>query len=83
MDDYVKLLRRLFKGNDSKKVFAGAYLTGILPVKRYKTQSALNNFEEYSMVDPAMLAPYFGFTPDEVTELAHKYNADREQLAKW
>ena len=44
MDDYVKLLRRLFKGNDSKKVFAGAYLTGILPVKRYKTQSALNNF---------------------------------------
>lgn len=83
MDDYVMLLRRLFKGGKSKDVFAGAYMTGILPIKKYNTQSALNNFEEYSVVDPAYLASYFGFTPAEVTELAEKYGRDTEELRKW
>ena len=59
---YVMLLRRLFKTQDSDEVFAGAYLTGILPIKRYNTESALNNFCEYSMIDPAYLAPCYGFT---------------------
>lgn len=45
---YVDLLRRLFKGSNSNIVFAGAYLTGILPIKRYNTESALNNFNEYT-----------------------------------
>ena len=44
---YVDLLRRLFKGSGSNTVFAGAYLTGILPIKRYNTESALYNFREY------------------------------------
>ena len=66
MNEYVNLLRRLFKGGNSKKVFAGVYMTGILPIKKYKTESALNNFEEYSMVDPFTLAGYFGFTPSEL-----------------
>ena len=48
LDEYVMLLRRLFKTQDSDRVFAGAYLTGILPIKRYNTESALNNFCEYS-----------------------------------
>src|SRR5574344_364658 len=46
---YVDLLRRLFKGSGSNKVFSGAYLTGILPIKKYNTESALNNFREYTM----------------------------------
>ena len=37
------------------------YMTGILPIKRYGTQSALNDFREYSMTDPKALAEYFGF----------------------
>ena len=53
---YVDLLRRLFKGSGSNIVFAGAYLTGILPIKRYNTESALNNFCEYSMIAPGNLA---------------------------
>lgn len=40
----------------SETVFAGVYMTGILPIKRYNTQSALNNFEEYSMLSPANLS---------------------------
>lgn len=82
-DDFINLLRRLFKGDESKKVFAGVYMTGILPIKKYKTQSALNNFEEYSVIDPADLAGYFGFTPKEVAMLADKYGRDTEELRKW
>ena len=46
MDRYVNLLRRLFKGGSTAKVFAGVYMTGILPIKKYGTQSALNDFRE-------------------------------------
>ena len=80
---YVDLLRRLFKGSGSNDVFAGAYLTGILPIKRYNTESALNNFNEYSMIDPAYLAPCFGFTKDEVQALACQRNASMEELKMW
>ena len=80
---YVDLLRRLFKGSGSNDVFAGAYLTGILPIKRYNTESALNNFNEYSMIDPAYLAPCFGFTKDEVQALARQHNASMEELKMW
>lgn len=83
MDPYITLLRRLFKGTDSKELFAGVYLTGILPIKKYKTESALNNFFEYSMVDPAALAGYFGFLPSEVDQLARKYDVDPDQLKDW
>ena len=80
---YVDLLRRLFKGSGSNDVFAGAYLTGILPIKRHNTESALNNFNEYSMIDPAYLAPCFGFTKDEVQALASQHNASMEELKMW
>ena len=80
---YVDLLRRLFKGSGSNTVFAGAYLTGILPIKKYNTESALNNFCEYSMIDPAYLAACYGFTKDEVQELAKRHNASMEELKQW
>lgn len=83
MDDYVGWLRRLFKGGQSAQVFAGAYLTGILPIKKYKTESALNNFTEYSMVNPGRLAGYYGFTKNEVQTLCQKHDADFDELAKW
>ena len=83
LDEYVMLLRRLFKTQDSDRVFAGAYLTGILPIKKYNTESALNNFNEYSVIDPAFLAPCFGFTPDEVQALAEQYNASMDDLKMW
>ena len=83
MDEYVMLLRRLFKTQDSDEVFAGAYLTGILPIKRYNTESALNNFNEYSVIDPANLASCFGFTKEEVFELAKQHNASVEDLKQW
>ena len=80
---YVDLLRRLFKGSGSNIVFACAYLTGILPIKKYNTESALNNFNEYSMIDPANLAACYGFTEDEVQALANKHGASMEDLKTW
>ncbi|MBQ4295750.1 MAG: AAA family ATPase [Prevotella sp.] len=83
MDRYVEWLRRMFKGMNASRVFAGVYMTGILPVKKYNTQSALNNFQEYSMVDPGGLAGFFGFTKEEVRALAQKYGMDYDELEKW
>ena len=83
MDKYVNLLRRLFKGSASAQTFAGVYMTGILPIKKYETQSALNNFIEYSMVEPVDMGQYFGFTKSEVQELSVRHGMDFEELEKW
>lgn len=83
MESYLNWLRRLFKSVNAMDVFAGAYMTGILPVKKYKTQSAMNNFIEYSMVTPRNMARYFGFTKDEVKSLASKFGMDFDELVKW
>ena len=83
MEDYLDWMRRMFKSKNATDVFTGVYMTGILPIKKYKTQSAVNNFIEYSMVDPGDMAPYFGFTKNEVQKLADKYDADYTELGKW
>ena len=83
MDDYVNWLRRMFKGGQSAQVFAGTYLTGILPIKKYKTESALNNFTEYSMVNSGRLAGCFGFTKQEVESLCQKDGSDFNEFEKW
>lgn len=42
--------------------------TGILPIKKARTQSALSDFEEYTMLRPGPFAKYVGFTEAEVQE---------------
>ena len=83
LDGYVNFLRRMFKGSSTLQTFAGVYMTGILPIKKYNTQSALNNFMEYSIIDSRRMAQYFGFTKDEVRVLATKYGMDFDALEKW
>ena len=83
INQYVGWLRRMFKSVSANDVFAGVYMTGILPIKKYNTESALNNFTEYSMVEPRRLASYFGFTKDEVRTLTDKYGMDFSELEKW
>ena len=80
---YVDLLRRLFKGSGSNTVFAGAYLTGILPIKRYNTESALNNFREYTMINPGKMATSLGFTHKEVEELCCNFGMDIKEMERW
>ena len=83
MDKYVNWLRRMFKEVNAMSVFAGVYMTGILPIKKYKTESALNNFMEYSMVNPRNMARFFGFTIDEVKDLSQRMEMDFDELKKW
>ena len=62
-----------------KEYVALAYMTGILPIKKYGSHSALNMFTEYSMTDSGNLAEYFGFTEAEVQELCEKYEMSFEE----
>lgn len=83
-EQYIWLLRALFKGGQlTDTMFAGAYMTGILPVKKYGTQSALTDFREYTMTDPLMLAEYAGFTEPEVCALCQKYQVDFAEMKRW
>lgn len=82
-DAYIDLLRGLFKNATSKKFLKLAYITGILPVKKYGTESALNNFDEFTMIQADPLEKYVGFTENEVRELYQKYEMSFEEAKGW
>lgn len=82
-EDYINFLRGMFKGTEPTKYIQLAYLTGILPIKREKTQSALNNFDEFSMLSAGCLAPYIGFTEEEVQKLAEEYHQNFNEVKRW
>ena len=82
-NEYIRFLRGIFKGTEPTKYIQLAYLTGILPIKKEKTQSALNNFDEFTMVSPSILAQYIGFTEAEVQKLSDKYHQDFDKVKKW
>ena len=82
-DAYTEFLRGLFKSSRSSSCFDLVYMTGILPIRRYNTQSALNVFAEYNMLEPDRLAPLFGFTEEEVRELCAKHGMDFGEIKSW
>jgi hypothetical protein len=75
--DYLNFLRSLLK---DKSFIALAYVTGILPIKKYGAHSALNMFDEFSMENQLQLARYTGFTEDEVEALCANYKRDAEDF---
>lgn len=77
---YLDFLRDWLK---DKSYVALAYMTGILPIKKYGTHSALNMFSEFSMESPGQLAPYVGFTETEVSALCHQYQVDVATCRSW
>ena len=81
--EYVMLLRGLFKSPMTDNMFTLGFMTGILPIKKYGTQSAMTDFWEYSVLEPQNFAPYTGFTEEEVRELCKKHNMDFEKAKKW
>ena len=80
---YLQFLHSLFKSEESKKFLALAYITGILPIKKIKDESALNNFDEYTMVSSAPITQYYGFTEKDVKDLCEKYDMDFETTKAW
>ena len=77
---YLDFLRAWLKDKD---YVALAYMTGILPIKKYGSHSALNMFSEYSMLNPREMAEFFGFTEKEVQELCSKYDRSFEETKAW
>ena len=79
-DKYLDFLRDWLK---DKAYVALAYMTGILPIKKYGTHSALNMFNEFSMTNPGELAEFVGFTEEEVEALCIKYERDISAMKLW
>ena len=77
---YLDFLRSWLK---DKSYVALAYMTGILPIKKYGTHSALNMFREYSMLKSVELNRYIGFTDEEVRMLCEDYQTDFEKMKFW
>ena len=84
VDAYLNLLRSLFKNSGvTAKIFAAAYMTGILPIKKQKGQSAVSDFDEHTMLDPGAFAEYVGFTEEDVQGLCEEYNVDFSEMKRW
>lgn len=78
--EYLNFLRGLFKGSEYVDL---AYMTGILPIKKYGEHSAVNFFDEYSMISPKNLGEYFGFTKEEVYAQCRQRDVDYSEVEKW
>ena len=82
-DEYTKFLRGLFKTGDVSSMIDLVYMTGILPIRRYSTQSTLNMFAECNMLEPGSLSPFFGFTEGETKALCESYGRDFSEIKSW
>lgn len=81
--EFLGFLNGLFKSSTLRPAISLAYLTGILPIVRDKVQSKLNNFREYTILNPGPFAEYIGFTADEVRGLCSQYNIDFDECRLW
>lgn len=82
--EYLEFLRTLFKSSGATdKIFAAVYMTGILPIKKDGSQSAISDFEEFTMVKPRKFGSYVGFTENEVKRLCQDYEIDFVMMKRW
>ena len=81
---YLDFLRSLFKSSGTTdRIFAAVYMTGILPIKKDGSESAISDFWEYSMLEPGEFQPYVGFTEKDVKKLCGEHRLDFEEAKKW
>ncbi len=81
---YFEFLRTLFKSSGTTdRIFAAVYMTGILPVKKDGSQSAISDFKEYTMIKPRKFGGYTGFTEAEVRRLCEEHHCDFEKMKRW
>lgn len=82
-DEFLSFLNGLFKSDTLRPAISLAYLTGILPIVRDKIQSKLNNFDEYTILNPGRFTEYVGFTSGEVEALCKQYGIDYDECKSW
>ena len=68
-NDFLEFLRNLLK---DRSYVSLAYMTGVLPIKKYSSGSALNMFDEYTFLKDRSFSEFFGFTEEEVKKLCEK-----------
>jgi len=78
--EFQRWLSGFLKG---KGYVALAYMTGILPVKTYGSDSILNMFDEISIVNAGDFASYTGFSEETVKELCQQYDMDLNEIREW
>ena len=85
LEKFIEVMRGLFKSDKGQACFALAYLTGILPIKKYNSQSALNVFKEYNMLRPVPYEEYFGFTEEDVAKIVKlpQCKINHQDLKEW
>ena len=80
-DDFLEFLTFLLK---DKPYVLLCYMTGVLPIKRYSSGSALNMFDEFTFLKDRRFGEFFGFTTDEVLTLCDENQyMDFEKLEVW
>lgn len=80
----MEFLRGFFKNASiTNRVFIGAYMTGILPIKKDGSQSAISEVREYTVLEPDQFAPYIGFTESEVINICDKWGIDYTEMKRW
>ncbi len=81
---YLEFLRTLFKSSGTTdQIFAAAYMTGILPIKKDGFQSAISDFREFTVIKPRKFGGYVGFTEAEVKKLCGEFHCDFERMKQW
>ena len=81
---YLNLLRGWFKNNNfTPEAVAAAYMTGILPIKKDGSQSAISDFEEFTVIKPRQYGTYVGFTEEEVRQLCEEHHVSFEEMKQW
>ena len=80
---WIEFLRALFKGMSAKRYIALAYMTGVLPIRNYASESPLNNFYEYTIFDSSPLETCYGFTEAEVQILCKKWKRNFDEMRRW
>ena len=81
---YLNLLRGWFMNNNfTPQVIAAGYMTGILPIKKDGTQSAISDFREYTMIKPRKFGEYVGFTENEVKDICGKHSISFNSMKQW
>ncbi len=80
-NDFLEFLRNLLK---DQPYVALAYMTGVLPIKKYSSGSALNMFDEFTMLNDMLYGDYFGFTEEEVKGLCSRQSRlTFDELKEW
>lgn len=78
--EYLDFLRLLLKDQSYVSL---AYMTGILPIKKYGEHSALNMFTPVTMTNPLNCAEFTGFTEEEVQLLSERYQVSPDEIQRW